>query len=136
MQSQQPQKPGPAKAEVSLAQVETLATIGCTLEEIAAVVGLSKRTLIRREKEAAFLAAIERGRAKGRASLRRMQWSSAAAGNVTAQIWLGKQLLAQRSFEREEKDAGVVSIPPLIIETYDPNAEPPAPVDATEPGLS
>ncbi|MEO8373119.1 MAG: hypothetical protein ABI806_28295 [Candidatus Solibacter sp.] len=133
MQSQQPQKPGPAPAAVSLAQVETLASIGCTLEEIAAVVDLSKRTLIRRGKDAAFLEAIERGRAKGRASLRRMQWAAAAAGNVTAQIWLGKQLLAQRSFEREEKTDAIVTAPPLIIQTYNDSSEPTAVADLPEP---
>jgi hypothetical protein len=131
-----PLKPGPPQTEIDLAQVETAASIGCTLEEIAAIVKISKRTLIRRRKDPRFLEALERGQAKGRASLRKMQWDSAKAGNVTAQIWLGKQLLGQRSFEREEKpDVGAVTIPPLIIETYDPEADAVTPVDAAEPGV-
>ncbi len=114
----QPLKPGPPKADIDLAVVEQLASIGCTLDEIAAVVGLSKRTLIRREKDAHFLEAIERGRAKGRASLRREQWKAAQSGNITALIWLGKQLLGQRSFEREDKTAELATAPPLVIQTY------------------
>lgn len=67
-----------------------LARIGCTVAEIAAVTGCSKDTLERR-----FAASIEKGREQGRRSLRRMQWKAAKGGNVTMQIWLGKQLLGQ-----------------------------------------
>jgi hypothetical protein len=63
------------------------------------------------------LEALERGRAKGNISLRRMQWKAAEEGNITAMIWLGKQLLGQRSFEREEKNVPL-EIPPLIIQVY------------------
>lgn len=110
----------PKSPPLSLAeQAEAAASIGCTLEEIGSLVGLSKRTLIRRCKEdPAFHEAIKRGRAKGRATLRRWQWDAAKSGNVTAQIWLGKQLLGQRSFEREKKEAAKQTAPPLIIETY------------------
>jgi transcriptional regulator with XRE-family HTH domain len=73
-----------------------MAAMGCTVEEIAAELRISKRTLMRRQKDPKFLESIERGKARGRATLRRLQWKSANAGNVTAQIWLGKQLLGQR----------------------------------------
>lgn len=118
--------PGPPQTDIDLTTVEKLAAIGCTLEEIGAVVGLSKRTLIRRENDdEEFLEAIERGRAQGRMSLRRAQWKSAMGtdlipGNITAQIWLGKQLLGQRSFEKEEKTDTAAVAPPLIIQTYPP----------------
>jgi transcriptional regulator with XRE-family HTH domain len=115
-------KPGPPRTSVPLDQVETLASIGCTLEEIASVVGLSKRSLIRRRDDPRFLEAIESGRAKGRASLRRLQWAAAKSGNITAQIWLGKQLLGQRSYEREEK-RDTVEAPPLIIQTVSDEPE-------------
>jgi hypothetical protein len=42
-----------------------------------------------------FAGDIEKGRETAKASLRRFQWKSAAGGNVTMQIWLGKQLLGQ-----------------------------------------
>jgi hypothetical protein len=45
---------------------------------------------------------IEKARSEGKASLRRLQWQNAAQGNVTMQIWLGKQLLDQNDTQRTE----------------------------------
>ena len=45
--------------------------------------------------------AIERGRHKGRLSVRREQFKLLQAGNATMGIWLGKQLLGQRDYDRE-----------------------------------
>jgi len=70
--------------------IRRLAGIGCTNKEIAAVTGVSEDTLERN-----FAGVIEKGRETAKASLRRFQWKSAAGGNVTMQIWLGKQLLGQ-----------------------------------------
>ena len=39
---------------------------------------------------------MERGRAKGRISVRRHQMKLLEAGNATMAVWLGKQLLGQR----------------------------------------
>ena len=48
---------------------------------------------------------------EGKASLRRMQGKSAQDGNVTAQIWLGKQMLGQRDkHELSGPDGGAVQI--------------------------
>lgn len=123
-------KPGPSPSPIDPALIENLAACGCTVDEIAAAVGLTKRHLLRRLKEEKLSDAIEKGRAKGRATLRGWQWKAASKGNVTAQIWLGKQLLGQRSFEKE--DAVVTEkMPPLIIETYREDTPEPAP----EPGV-
>lgn len=79
------------KASIDPNQVEQLATIFCTLDEIAAVLGCSKRTLQRR-----FVTIIERGRAKGRMSLKRTQFHVAnKKENPQMLIWLGKQHLGQ-----------------------------------------
>jgi len=86
--------------KTNLDQVEELAAIGCTLQEIATVAGVSKR----QQNSKALLKAIDRGRAHGVVALRRLQWNAARAGDITAQIWLGKQRLGQRSFDREEID--------------------------------
>jgi len=43
-----------------------------------------------------FAEAMERGRAKGRISVRRHQMKLLEAGNATMAVWLGKQLLGQR----------------------------------------
>lgn len=42
-----------------------------------------------------------RGRHKGRLSVRREQFKLLQAGNATMGIWLGKQLLGQRDYDRE-----------------------------------
>lgn len=77
-------------AEIDPKVVEKLASINCTMVEIAAVVGCSVDTLERR-----FADIIKEGRAKGRSSLRRLQWEAAQKGNTSMLIWLGKQLLGQ-----------------------------------------
>src|ERR1019366_9357288 len=82
--------PGPEKTPIALDLVEQLASIGCTLEEIGAVVGVSSRTLIRRQKEEKFHDAIDRGRRRGQRSLRTAQWAAAESDKVTMLIWLGK----------------------------------------------
>lgn len=83
--------------DIDLDTVENAAAIGCTVDEIAAVIGCARQTFFNHiNADPEFQAAIDRGRANGRATLRRLQWQSAKDGNVTAQIWLGKQMLAQR----------------------------------------
>lgn len=83
------------------AQVEEMAAIGCTVAEIAGIVGCSPRTVERRAA-----APVARGRARLNISLRRRQVEMAMAGNASMLIWLGKQLLGQRdkadSIVREE----------------------------------
>jgi hypothetical protein len=89
-------KKGRPKARIDLAQLEKLAGLQCTDEEIAAWFGVTQKTIQRRRKSRKFAEVIERGRAKGRISLRRAQFQAAQAGNIAAQIWLGKQILGQR----------------------------------------
>ena len=79
------------KKEINPEQVEQLARIGCTYEEMAAVLGCHKHTLMRR-----FATAVKEGKEHLKASLRRWQYQSAQNGNVSMQIWLGKQLLEQK----------------------------------------
>jgi hypothetical protein len=76
---------------------EKLAAFQCTQPEIAAFFKVSVDTIQRRIASVPeYAEAWERGRENGKASLRRMQFSSAQKGNVTMQIWLGKQYLGQR----------------------------------------
>lgn len=72
-------------------QVELLATVGCTVDEIGAMLGVSDVTLRKR-----FLPVIEKGREKMKASLRRKQFERAMKGSDTMLVWLGKNLLGQR----------------------------------------
>lgn len=72
-------------------QLEQLAAIDCTNKEIAAVMDIHVDTL--RDN---FSTLIEKGRNKGKASLRRAQFKNAVEkDNATMQIWLGKVKLGQ-----------------------------------------
>ena len=93
----QKRKAGQPMKAINLAAVERAAGIGCSRDEIAAVLGVARSTLYTRmASEPEIEAAIERGADKGRARLRRLQWKGAVAGNATMLTWLGKQLLGQR----------------------------------------
>jgi hypothetical protein len=82
-------------AKIDLSELEKLCALQCTDEEIAAWFGVATRTIERRRKEPGFAEVMERGRAKGRISVRRMQMKMLEEGNATMGIWLGKQMLGQ-----------------------------------------
>jgi len=99
-------------------QVEELARIGCTEEDMATVLGVSVDTLQRRKRTCAeFRGAIEKGRASLRNSLRRLQVKKALEGNVTMLIWLGKQLLGQSDRQSTELSGpeGVPLLPDAVV---------------------
>jgi hypothetical protein len=72
------------------------APLQCTDEEVASWLGVSTRTIESRRKQPEFAAVMNRGRAKGRISVRRAQMKLLESGNGTMGVWLGKQLLGQR----------------------------------------
>lgn len=57
---------GRKPVEIDLEQVEKLAGIQCTDEEIAAFLHVSLSTIERRKRQPAFAEALERGKSKGR----------------------------------------------------------------------
>jgi hypothetical protein len=77
--------------EISGEQVYKLALLWCTHEEIAAHLNVHIDTITLH-----FSKLIQKAKEEGKASLRRMQWNSAAQGNVTMLIWLGKTILKQK----------------------------------------
>ena len=79
------------KLDIDPEQVMKMAAIGCTNKEIAQVLNISIETLQRN-----FPDLLQKGRANGKAKLRRLQWQKAEEGNPTMLIWLGKQLLEQK----------------------------------------
>jgi hypothetical protein len=93
---------GPSKPLDDLSVVIEMIKIQCTQVEICAVLGISEDTLTRRiiehniEGVSNFAGLYEKHSHEGKASLRRAQWKAAHDGNVTMQIWLGKQLLGQK----------------------------------------
>lgn len=90
-------------------QIEELASINCTVAEIAAVMGVDKRTLERR-----YAAVIQKGRECGKESLKRMMWGKVKEGNVVMMIWLSKQMLGytdkHESYNKVETKEKVVHV--------------------------
>jgi transcriptional regulator with XRE-family HTH domain len=98
------------RAEFDRKLVRTLASFGCTQEEIAEAVGISETTLKARAR-----AEIDSGYAEMRRSLRKWQYNLAKQGNLGMLIWLGKQYLGQR-----EKTDAVVREEVITIEEIAP----------------
>lgn len=83
---------GRPKTEINLKELKDLASVQCTDNEIAAVMGVSVDTLARR-----YADVIKRARESGKQSLRRAQWKKAVEdGNPTMLIWCGKFHLGQK----------------------------------------
>jgi hypothetical protein len=82
-------------AKIDLVELEKLSSMQATDEEIGAFFGVSARTILRRKRVKKFAEVMERGRAKGRLSIRRLQIKLLEQGNATMGVWLGKQILGQ-----------------------------------------
>jgi hypothetical protein len=82
-------------ASIDLGELEKLASMQCTDEEIAGWFGVSTRTIERRRKSRVFAETLERGKSKGRISLRRAQLKMLEDGSASMGIWLGKNYLGQ-----------------------------------------
>jgi len=107
---------GRPKIEFDLEQVERLAMLQCTYEELAAFFDCSVDTIGRRmEDDPDFCGAYKRGLEKGKMSLRRYQWRAAESGNVTMLIWLGKQHLGQTD-KQDIKHSGEVDIEVKLVD--------------------
>ena len=109
-QSQQNKNPvGRPKIKIDHEILANLAQIGCTQEEIAAVVGISARTLQRN-----FAEIVELNKNKGKASLRKKMWDKAIKkDNTNMQIWLSKNELGMKDRTMTET---ITEPLPLIIE--------------------
>jgi hypothetical protein len=81
---------------IDLIALEKLSSLQCTDEEIAAWFSVSVRTIETRRKQPRFAEAMNRGKARGRISVRRAQWRLLEAGNGPIAVWLGKHLLGQK----------------------------------------
>lgn len=89
---------GANKKVIPPEEVEKLAALHATTEEMAAYFGVHPNTL-----SANFGDIITKARANTKVSLRREQIKVALNGNVTMLIWLGKQYLGQADKIVEEK---------------------------------
>ncbi len=100
VKTEQPKKrAGRPKVEIDWEVFENLCRIQCTLEEMVGILKCSSDTIeraVKKQYKKNFAEVFRNLKADGRASLRRVQWSSALMGNTAMQIWLGKQHLDQR----------------------------------------
>jgi hypothetical protein len=83
------------RVNIDLDELAKLCALQCTDEELAAWFKVTTRTIERRRLEPEFGAIMERGKAMGRISVRRLQMKLLEQGNATMGVWLGKQLLGQ-----------------------------------------
>ncbi len=90
------ERAGRKPVKIDLAELEKLCSLQCSDEELAAWFGVSVKTIANRRKQPRFSEVMDRGKAKGRISVRRAQMKLLESGNATMGVWLGKQLLAQR----------------------------------------
>ena len=97
------------KVDIDLAELEKLCMMQATDEELAGFFGVTTRTIERRRQDPQIAAVMERGKAKGRLSVRRHQFRILEDGNATMGIWLGKQILGQ-SENRPNADAPEIRI--------------------------
>jgi hypothetical protein len=102
---------GRPKKPIDYDQVEKLASIMCTQEEIAAWMDVDVSTLKRDEM---FCTIYKKGIEKGKMSFRRQQYKLAEAGNATMSIWLGKQYLGQKD-KQEVEHSGELKLPTITI---------------------
>lgn len=89
---------GRPKIELDWEQFNKLCEIQCTLNEIAGWFNCSEDTIENRVQEefgCTFSELRSKRSSKGRIGLRRKQMQTAMSGNVTMQIFLGKQYLGQ-----------------------------------------
>jgi hypothetical protein len=117
-------------AHIDIAELEKLCAMQCTDEEIAAWFGVDRKTIEHRRKVPRFAQIMDRGKAKGRISVRRMQMKLLEQGNATMGVWLGKQLLGQRDqFYHDINGSQIHIVYPLAQRPEQPAVEEFAAID-------
>ena len=106
-------------AKIDMAELERLSAMQCTDEEIAAWFKVTTRTIERRRQNRIFAEVMDRGKAKGRISVRRAQLKLLEAGNATMGVWLGKNVLGQTDEVRHQINGGK---PFLLVLVQDPSS--------------
>lgn len=98
-------KAGRPPVPINLAELEKLAGLHATYEEVAGWFGVTKQTIINRMKsDDAVRDTWERGVSKGKIALRRLQFRIAEQGNSNMAIHLGKHYLGQVEKKFEQTD--------------------------------
>lgn len=89
---------------LDLSLIEKLAAIHCNNKEIASTVGCDPSLLSKRN----YSIIIQKGKERGKASLRKKMWETAHGGNVSMMIWLSKQYLGMSEKIEEKKDGTLI----------------------------
>ena len=103
-------KMGAPRKEIDYALLDKFCEMQCTQEEIANFFNIDADTLnarVKEEYEMTFSDYFAKKRGTGKMSLRRMQWTSAAKGNIAMQIFLGKNLLGQADKQEVKTDGDI-----------------------------
>jgi len=109
---------GRKPVNIDLTELEKLCVVQCTDEELAARFGVKVRTIERRRKEPAFAAAMDRGKAKGRISVRHQLYVQATQhGNTQALLFLAKNLLGYR--DARSNEPGGPNAGPKLAKKFD-----------------
>jgi AraC-like DNA-binding protein len=119
-----PKGPSKPMTDKEFEQLVAMIRIQCTRDEICDVLNMSETTLNRRLKERGehnFEALYKKHSGEGKASLRRMQWKAAEAGNPTMLVWLGKNMLDQKDKVEQDHTSSDGSMTPkeIIIRAAD-----------------
>lgn len=111
-----PKQMGRPRKEIDFQVFEGLCRAQCTEIEIAGIFDIDVDTLNARIKEnygETFSDVYKKKSVAGKISLRRLQFKSAEGGNVTMQIWLGKQWLNQTDKQELTGSEGAPLLGPL-----------------------
>lgn len=112
-----------ARSKTDYEQVQKLAEIQCTDEEIADTLGCLPSAFKRRiRSDKQLREALRKGRALGKMYLRFLQWKAVSAGLPAMLIWLGKQSLAQTDRPADERKAEESSRLDTLIAMLDAQA--------------
>lgn len=109
---------GRKRIKIDWNKVDKMLAAGCNGVEICGALGISYDTLTRacnREKKAEFADYSAQKRASGDNLLRMAQFKNAMAGNVSMQIWLGKNRLNQTDKPQSDHDSSEDLITGLAI---------------------
>ena len=102
------------RIEIDIAEIERLAGLGLTREEIALCIGVSETTIYNRQRESeVFEAAIKSGRANAARDISNKLFELAKAGDMTAIIWYEKTRCGRTdkvAHELTGKDGGPIAI--------------------------
>lgn len=90
--------------QVNLEQVEIIASLGLTDEEIAVILGISERTLNYWKKSPEFLQSLKRGKLKADFQIVKSLYEKAKAGDTTAMIFWLKNRQPTRWRDKQDLD--------------------------------